>query len=1105
MGNVKTVTILFTDLVGSTSLESQVGPTRADELRREHFALLREAIDATAGEEVKNTGDGLMAAFDSAAAATDCAIAMQQRLERRNRGADEQLSVRIGISMGDVTQEVDDYFGMPVNEAARLCDKATGGAIFIPELVRLMVGRRGEHSFRPAGALDLKGIPEPVEAYEVTWEPLGEEPTEVIPLPRRLVGVPPLSYVGREVELEQIGRLWESARAGERRVGLVGGEPGIGKTRTITHVALQRHAEGATVLYGRSEEDLATPYGLWIEALGHYVTHAPTEVLETHVERYGGDLARLLPGLSRRAPAVPEPKETDPETERYLLFAAVVGLLGQLTTDRQAILLLDDLHWADKPTLALLKHLIAESGSMPLLILGAYRHSELPRHHPLADTLADLRREQGVERISLDGLGEPDVVAIMEATAGHEMDAIGLELAREIAAESSGNPFFVAELLRHLTESGVLVQQAGGRWQLKGELGALGLPQSVREVIGRRVERLGEAVAQVLTAAAVIGRDFDVDLLSEVVAPGEEELLDLLEVAVEASVLVERSERPGAFSFAHALINHTLYEDLGATRRARLHQQVAEALEKLYGDDPGPRVAELANHWAAATAALDPGKAVKYSRRAGERALETLAPDEAMRWYRRALELQAQQAESDAATRCDLLIGLGEAQRQTGDREFRETLLEASALAREIGDGDRLARSAIANNRGFMSAAGITDQEVISALEAALKRTAETRLDLRATLLSLLALELIWAGDLPRRLRLGEEALELARRSGDERTLAWVLWRRFNPIAVPETLAQRSEDMKEMEAISERLGDPVLRYWAALYGSTVAFELGDRQRLDAAVTTLREKAEELGQPVPRWAARWIGAVCEFLAGRIDDAERLAEEAAQVAADSEQPDALTFYTGQLQQVRWAQGRLDEVTELMEQGMEDNPDLSPYRALVAFIYCETGRKEEARALLDDVAADVFSTIPRDMLWLNTMVEWAEVAADTEHAAASEALFGMLEPWSDQFPTMSITVWMPVCHYLGRLAVVLGRLEDAERSFARALELEEGLRAPLFAAETRLAWGAALLDSDSAGANGRGEQMVRDALAAGRELGIARIERRAVDLLASASSKA
>ncbi len=1106
IATVETVTILISDLVGSTSLESHVGPVRADELRREHFSILREAIAESPGaQEVKNTGDGMMAAFPSAAGATECAVRMQQGFEQRNREAEEQLVIRIGISMGDATHEGDDYFGMPSIEAARLCDKAPGGGILVPELVKMMVGRRDADAFKSVGGLELKGIPEPVEAYEVVWEPLGAEDLPQIPLPGRLTGVPPLGYVGREGEVARIDQLWESAKAGGRQLCLIAGEPGIGKTRLASHAAIARHGEGAAVLYGRSKEELATPYGPWIEALAHYVEHAPEGVLPAHIERHGGELNRLIPGLASQFPEAPPPRETDPETERYLLFNAAAGLLQQAAAERPVVLLLDDLHWADKPTLALLKHVVESGDGDALLILGTYRDSELSRQHPLTDLLADLRSERGVERISLEGLGEQEVVAIMETAAGHEMDSLGRNLARDIAAETSGNPFFVTEMLRHLTESGLLKQGRGGRWELQGELGDLGLPQSVREVVGRRVERLGEPARKALGVAAVIGRDFDVDLLAQVVEQEEDELLDLLEESVEASVLIEQADRPGGFSFAHALINHTLYEDLGATRRARLHRRVAEALEKLCGDEPGARVAELANHWAAATAAVDASKALDYSRRAGQRALEELAPDEAMRWFRQALELHGHLAEPDPGTRCDLLIGLGEAQRQVGDRDFRETLLEASEIARALSDGDRLAQAAVANNRGFMSSAGLTDEEVIAALEAALELTGEGDLDRRATLISLLALELIWAGDLERRRQLAKEAEQLARKSGSERTLAWVLWRRFNPIAVPETLSQRAADMGELRRIADQLGDPYLRFFAALYSSTQAFETGDRALLEGELTRLNEIAEELGQPVPRWSARWIAAVQAFLAGHLDEAEMHAEEAAQVAADSGQPDALTFYTGQLEMIRWAQDRLDELEETFAQGVEDNPDLSPYRAMLAVIYANTGKGDEARDLLEGVAARGFEDVPQEMLWLTTIVQWAEVAAAVGHAEAAAKLYAMLEPWADQFPCMSIATWMPVAHYLGLLATTLERWDDAESHFARALEREEEFETPVFAACTQLAWGDMLLRRGRPEDAERAQTMVARAREAARELDIGRVERLAAELTESPAASA
>jgi class 3 adenylate cyclase len=832
MSAVETVTVLLTDLVASTGLASRLGPVAADELRREHFALLRKAIGAGAGQEVKNVGDGLMVVFKGAADAVACAVAIQQAVERRNRGAEEQLAIREGIALGDVISDEGDYFGMPVVEAVRLCDKATGGQILTTEVVR-MIDTRDEHSFTAVGMLELHGFPQPVSVYEVDWEPAGEG-KEDVPLPPRLCGVPPVAYVGRLEERARVGACWDAARGGLRQALLVSGEPGIGKTRFMSHAMIEFHGEGAVVLFGHCEHDLGVPYGAWIQALSHLVEHATEEALAAYVDRHGGELARLVPSLVRRVPHSPPPKETDPETERYLLFSAVVGLLDQASVESPLVLALDDLHWADGPTLALLRHVVAETHGVRLLILASYRDSDLSRGHPLIDLLADLRREEGVERLTLRGLSKNEVATLMEAAAGHLIGSGGQALAKEITAETDGNPFFVGEMLRHLTESGALVQNGGGRWELRGQLGELGMPQSVREVVGRRVERLGEECRAVLSCAAVIGRDFDLELLQCTLHEEEDRLIDLLHAGVEAALLQESSERTGAFSFAHALINHTLYEDLGATRRARLHRRVAEALEHLCGNDPGSRVSELARHWTAATAPIDTARALDYSKLAGERALAKLAPDEAVRWFTQAVDLLEKGADPDRGERCDLMIRLGEAQRQAGRPEFRETLLEAAAFAEELDDPDRMARAVLASNRGFPSAFGTVDTERVAAIERALRRSEGFEPARCAELLALEAMELEFDPDHERRRALADRALSQARESGDPRILLHVLRDHFHATWSADTLRARERTADEMLELADRLDDPLARFWALAAPSTRRPSRGDcggRRRL----------------------------------------------------------------------------------------------------------------------------------------------------------------------------------------------------------------------------------------------------------------------------------
>ena len=799
------VSVLMTDVVGSTAIADRVGPEAAEGLRVEHFGLLRGALERTGGREVKNLGDGLMVVFSSASQALSCAAQMQQAVEARNRRCEEQLGVRIGLSLGEATVQDGDYFGEPVVESARLCAQAQGGQVVVNALVRQLAGSRDGRGFRSLGGLELKGISEPVQAFELEWEPAAGGR---IALPERLRELPPTGYVGRVAERAGLQELWGQAREGSLRLALIGGEAGVGKTRLSTHLALQAHGEGASVLYGRCDEDLGVPYQPWAQALGYLVKEAPQTILDSHVERFGGDLARLVPALRERVPDLPSARESDPETERYLLYAAVAGLLEGTGEQEPVVLILDDLHWADGPTLSLLRHVVTAGSSMRMLIVGTYRDSDLAREHPLTALLADLHREQGVQRLKLTGLEAEDVLALMEAVAGQDMDEEGRELAREITRETAGNPFFAGELLRHLTESGAIVQEDGGRWRLVGEVSDLGLPQSVREVVGRRVERLGADARTALSTAAVIGRDFDLDLLVAVAELPEALLLDLLDEAVGASLLHESVERAGRFTFTHALVEHTLYEDLGRARRARLHQRVAEALEEQCGDDPGERLGELAGHWAAATVSANPGKALHYARQAGDRALAALAPDEAVRWYRQALELYDQAPGGERSERCELLIGLGEAQRQVGIPEHRQTLLDAAGLAQEIGDTDRLGRAVLANNRGWTSQLSAVDSERVQALEAAAQVLPDQD-PRRARVLALLASELHFASQPARCRALAAQAIEIARAADDPAALAHTLVNATSAIWVPDTLRERERPTSEAPAAGAAPGRPI--------------------------------------------------------------------------------------------------------------------------------------------------------------------------------------------------------------------------------------------------------------------------------------------------------
>ncbi len=302
MATAGTLTLLFTDLVGSTEILSLLGEEGAEKVRRAHFSLLRDAIQAHGGEEVKNLGDGLMVVFDSSLAAVDCAVAMQQAIARHNRRAATVLSVRIGVSVGEPARDEGDYFGTPVVEAARLCGKASGGQVLVAELVRLLVGGRGGHTFRGVGALELKGLPEPLATWAVEWTAPEGGAAARLSLPAVLGTVGRTAFVGREAILSRLREAWESAREGKRSAVFLAGEPGIGKTRAASEFVRELHAAGATVLFGRSNEETLLPFQPFVEALGDYVLGLDAYELREQVTEAGAELAMLVPNLRRRPP-----------------------------------------------------------------------------------------------------------------------------------------------------------------------------------------------------------------------------------------------------------------------------------------------------------------------------------------------------------------------------------------------------------------------------------------------------------------------------------------------------------------------------------------------------------------------------------------------------------------------------------------------------------------------------------------------------------------------------------------------------------------------------------------------------------------------------------
>jgi class 3 adenylate cyclase/tetratricopeptide (TPR) repeat protein len=1098
VATTENITVLFTDLVGSTELTSSLTPEVGDNVRHKHFSALRQAIVTSGGTEVKNLGDGLMVVFPAASAALNCAVAMQQVVHLDNTGADWPLGLRVGLSSGEASREADDYFGDPVIEAARLCARAEGGQILASDLVRANAGRRSSHTFTSIGGLKLKGLPEPIETLQVGWEPLESDASGSgrVPLPTRLTHTPAVGVIGRENEFALLETASKRVASGEgRELIFLAGEPGQGKTTLVSALARDAHDRGMTVLLGRCDEEVGAPYRPFREALSHLVAHVDEGLLRTHVASHGGELARMVPALGQRLGELPPPQTTDPDTERYLLYAAVVGLLEEASRDRPVVLFLDDLHWADKPSLQLLRHVIANSSTTALLILSTYRHGELSAAHPLTEALAALAREPtGVSTIDLLGLEDTGVMAFMESAAGHELDDAGVGLAHQLYRETDGNPFFVAEVLRNLSESGDIFQDPStGRWTAKDTEGPLSLPNSLRTVIGTRVSRLGEGATKVLSTAAVIGREFDFDLLAETTRVDEDELIDLLDEAQRAAVVQELSDSPGRYTFSHALVQHTLYEDVGGTRRTRLHKSVGEAIERLYGENSEDFVGELARHFLLATSPTDSDKAIAYAKRAGDAALQALAPDDAVRYFSQALELAAHTSSVNPLTRIDLLIGLGTAQRPVGIASFRETLLEAARQAQRLGDTHRLVAAALANNRGWFSALGQFDAEKIEMIEAALNALPQTDSPERARLLATLCSELNFHTPLERRVAMADEAKAIARRLEDRATFVDVVSKCSTALNAPSTLASELADITEAFAVARDLDDPVAVFLATGFCCALAVRAGQFGLARERLAMFRAMAEKLGQPLFLWSAAYTAASLALLHGDTEEAEQLATTALEVGTGGGQPDAVAFYGLQLMATRIEQGRLGEMVSLIADAAEQNPSLPSFRAVLATARLEAGDEEAARELVDEGAAVSFA-LPDDGGWFDGMVSYARAVIGLRLRVHGEALITRLAPFRDQVPHDGLVPQPPVATFLGGLATVVGSFEQAESYFEQAVELNTRGEMKFAEAYTNLLWGQMLCTRNGLGDADRARQFLEQARERAAVRGYASVERQA-----------
>ncbi len=882
-------------------------------------------------------------------------------------------------------------------------------------------------------------------------------------------------FVGRERELVRGRGALDQALAGRGRLVLISGEPGIGKSRFAEELTGPAAALGAAVLIGRCwEAGGAPPYWPWTQALRTYVRRCDPKVLQAQLGSGAADVANVVPDIRTVLTDVREPGPSESEGARFRLFESVAGFLERASREQPLVLCLDDLHAADAPSLLLLQFLAPELERTRMLIVGAYRDLDPTISDQLASTLAEVSRLDSTERIALGGLSEAEVLRVVELSAGiHPPESLGVRL----HADTEGNPLFVGELVRLFGAEGRL-EDPGTR---------IAVPDTVREVIDRRLRRLSSECRRVLTLASIVGREFGLVALERVADyTGIDKLLEVLDEAIEARVISEVPGALGRLRFAHALIRDTLYSDLPATQRVRLHRRVAAVLAELYAADLEPHLTELAHHYVAAIPAVDAAVAVDYARRAGDRALSLLAYEEAARLYETALGA----GPTDEGARCELLLSLGEAEIRAGNNSAaKTTFLEAADVARTLGLTREFARAAAGYGGRIVWVRAGSDERLVPLLEEALAALGEDDVELRVRLLSRLAGALRDEPSRDRRDALSKEAVALARGVGNPGALAYALDGRVAAILAPDTVSELFALATEQREVAERCGNMELVVGAGSWRVMAQLLVGDVPGAEADLATATRLAEELKQPVHEWRVRCERAMMEIAAGRFTEAEKLSEQALALGEGALHGAAIPMHRLQRYTLAELRGGLEDVEPTIRDLVDEHPARPVFRCTLAYVHARLGRLPDARRAFDELSADAFAVLPFDQEWLVGMSFLAETCSLLGDVERAVELYALLSPYAQLNAVDLAEVFRgSVSRYLGLLAALMQRWDDASSHFVYALELNERMGARPWLALTQYDYGRMLLARGQAGDRERAQELLDTALATYRELGMA-----------------
>jgi tetratricopeptide (TPR) repeat protein len=883
------------------------------------------------------------------------------------------------------------------------------------------------------------------------------------------------ALLDRDRELAELAAGLEDAIGGRGRLVLIAGEPGIGKTALAENLAIRAVEREVRVLWGRCwEGGGAPPYWPWVQIIRALAEDCEDDTLAAYLDTGASYVAQLVPEVAdRTGQGDGAVASVESEAGRFYLFEAAARLFRNASSDKPLLLLFDDLHAADSSSLWLLRFLVPDLPAWPLMVLGAYRDLEAKRPGHLPEALTELARHN--QRITLPGLDREGVGRLLEQLSERVPSEERVAFIHDI---TEGNPLFVQELVQTLRSE---APDRPGRVTVP-------VPESVRVVIDKRLAPLSADAVQVLSAAAVVGRAFDLSLLGAACDLPMQQVLGALSEATDFGVVTEEPGTIGLYRFSHPLMREVVYERLPIPARVELHRRVGEAIETRYGKAPGAHLAELAHHFAAVAAVGGGPKALEYARRAGDRAMATFAYEEAAAQYERALRV-LEFAGPHEALRCELLLRLGEARSRAGDHEqARANYLQAAEISRTSGTPEQLGNAALGYGEPQVEG-GLVDRRLVSLLEEALGGLSQEDSPLRARLLARLSLEMTFSEGMERRDSLSQQAVAMAARVGDPTARSGALRARWMAVWGPAGLDERSTIAEEILRLARETGDRATELAGRARRTASSIEAGQIHAAEADIAAHARLAGELRMPFHRWTAASMQAMGVLLRGDLGGAEKLADEA--LSMQPERPNARFAHLDQLVVIRWEQGRLRELREVWREFVEQSPGVGFARGWLSLADAEQGRGDDAqrglRSLIDDIPR-----LPRDGLWLPALALASLLAARLEAADGAASLYPLLLPYADR--TVAITMPHPVVClgsvslYLALLAAVAFRWDEANSHFQTALRVNDRLGAAAFLAPTRYEYARMLMHRGQAAERDKALQLLDQALAAARRLGLA-----------------